>query len=91
MLFRSCCPNCGHRTDIFAYGGARTTAAAMEVDFLAEIPLDPVIRELSDTGRPVVVTEPESPQAQAYMELARDVADRLEGAERKPAPRIVYA
>jgi ATP-binding protein involved in chromosome partitioning len=86
-----CCPNCGHRTDIFAYGGARTTAAAMEVDFLAEIPLDPVIRELSDAGRPVVVAEPESAQAQAYMELARNVADRLEGAERKPAPRIVYA
>jgi ATP-binding protein involved in chromosome partitioning len=86
-----CCPNCGHRTDIFAYGGARTTAAAMAVDFLAEIPLDPVIRELSDTGRPVVVAEPESPQAKAYMELARDVADRLDGAEHKPAPRIVYA
>ena len=86
-----CCPNCGHRTDIFAYGGARQTAAAMEVDFLAEIPLDPVIRELSDTGRPVVVSEPESPQAQAYLELARNVADRLAGAERKPAPRIVYA
>jgi ATP-binding protein involved in chromosome partitioning len=86
-----CCPNCGHRTDIFAHGGARTTAATMAVDFLAEIPLDPVIRELSDTGRPVVVAEPESPQAQAYMELARNVADRLEGATRKPAPRIVYA
>jgi len=86
-----CCPNCGHRTDIFAYGGARTTATAMAVDFLAEIPLDPVIRELSDTGRPVVVAEPESPQAQAYMELARNVGDRLEGGERKPAPRIVYA
>jgi ATP-binding protein involved in chromosome partitioning len=86
-----CCPNCGHRTDIFAYGGARQTAAAMEVDFLAEVPLDPVIRELSDTGRPVVVSEPESPQAQAYLELARNVADRLAGAERKPAPRIVYA
>ena len=86
-----CCPNCGHRTDIFAYGGARQTAAAMEVDFLAEVPLDPVIRELSDTGRPVVVAEPESAQAASYMELARNVVDRLEGAERKPAPRIVYA
>jgi len=86
-----CCPNCGHRTDIFAYGGARATAAAMEVDFLAEVPLDPVIRELSDSGRPVVVAEPDTAQAQAYMELARNVVDRLEGAERKPAPRIVYA
>ena len=86
-----CCPNCGHRTDIFAYGGAQATATKMAVDFLAEIPLDPVIRELSDTGRPVVVAEPTSPQAQSYMALARSVADRLEGAERKPAPRIVYA
>ena len=86
-----CCPNCGHRTDIFAYGGAQATATTMAVDFLAEIPLDPVIRELSDAGRPVVVAEPASPQAQSYMALARSVADRLEGAERKPAPRIVYA
>jgi len=86
-----CCPHCGGRTDIFAYGGAQTTAKAMGVDFLAEIPLDPLIRELSDGGRPVVVAEPASPQAEAYTALARNVLDRLAGAERKPAPRIVYA
>ncbi|MFW5679829.1 MAG: Mrp/NBP35 family ATP-binding protein, partial [Pseudomonadota bacterium] len=50
-----CCPNCGHRTDIFAHGGARETAEKSQVDFLAEIPLDPLIRALSDDGRPVVV------------------------------------
>ena len=35
-----CCPNCGHRTEIFAHGGARACAAKYGVDFLAEIPLD---------------------------------------------------
>ena len=42
-----CCPNCGHRTEIFAHGGARACAAKYGVDFLAEIPLDIEIRETS--------------------------------------------
>ena len=86
-----CCPNCGHRTDIFAHGGARATAERYQVDFLAEVPLDALIRELSDDGRPVVVAEPDGPQAQAYMGLARSVAAKLGRAHGKPAPRIVYA
>ncbi|TVQ37460.1 MAG: iron-sulfur cluster carrier protein ApbC [Geminicoccaceae bacterium] len=85
-----CCPNCGHRTDIFAHGGARATAEKSQVDFLAEIPLDPLIRELSDDGRPVVVAQPESPQAQAYLGLAQSVAAKLDRKHGKPAPRIVY-
>ncbi len=84
-----CCPHCGGRTDIFAHGGARATATALGVDFLGEIPLDPLIRELSDDGRPIVATEPQSPQGQAYLALAMSVGDRLATARRKPAPRIV--
>ena len=45
-----CCPNCGHRTEIFAHGGARACAAKYGVDFLAEIPLDIEVRETSDDG-----------------------------------------
>ncbi|MGF1475364.1 MAG: Mrp/NBP35 family ATP-binding protein [Geminicoccaceae bacterium] len=84
------CSNCGHRTDIFAHGGAMATAEAFGVDFLGEIPLDPVIRELSDGGRPVVVAQPQSPQAQAYRTLAAAVRDQVEKREMKPAPEIVY-
>ncbi len=87
-----CCPNCGHRSEIFAHGGARECAERYNVDFLAEIPLDIVIRETSDGGRPVVVSQPDSPQAQAFMNLALTVRDKLEGpASVKPFPRIVNA
>ncbi|MEZ5861990.1 MAG: iron-sulfur cluster carrier protein ApbC [Geminicoccaceae bacterium] len=86
-----CCPNCGHRTEIFAHGGARECAAKYNVDFLAEIPLDIVIRETSDSGRPIVVSQPGSPQAEAYRNLALTIRDRLAGpAKVKPFPRIAY-
>jgi ATP-binding protein involved in chromosome partitioning len=86
------CPHCGGRTEIFAHGGAKTCAQTYNVDFLAEIPLDIAIRETSDGGQPIVVSRPGTPQATAYMDLARTVRDKLSGpAATKPFPRIVYA
>lgn len=86
------CPNCGHRTEIFAHGGAKACAETYNVDFLAEIPLDIAIRETSDGGRPIVVSRPDTPQARAYMDLARTVRDKLSGpAATRPFPKIVYA
>jgi ATP-binding protein involved in chromosome partitioning len=84
------CPHCGERTDIFSHGGARKEAEKLGVPFLGEVPLDIAIRSHSDDGRPVVTSMPESPQANALIEIARRVADTLAvgppGA--KPAPRI---
>ncbi len=91
-----CCPNCGHRSEIFAHGGARACAAQYGVDFLAEIPLELAVRETSDAGRPIVVSDPSNPVAEAYRQLAMTVRDKL-GARAggpgtaRPFPRIVYA
>ena len=88
-----CCPNCGHRTEIFAHGGARACAAKYGVDFLAEIPLDLRVRETSDEGRPIVVSEPDHQVAEAYRNLALSVRDELEaraGGTRRRFPNIVY-
>jgi ATP-binding protein involved in chromosome partitioning len=88
-----CCPNCGHRAEIFAHGGARECAGRYGIDFLAEIPLDIQIRETSDAGRPIVVTDPGNPVAEAYRGLALTVRDKLStawGGTTKPFPRIVY-
>jgi ATP-binding protein involved in chromosome partitioning len=88
-----CCPSCGHRTEIFAHGGARACAQKFGVDFLAEIPLDVRIRETSDGGRPIVVSEPRSPQSEAYRNLALSVRDRLRamaGGQARRFPEIVY-
>jgi ATP-binding protein involved in chromosome partitioning len=89
-----CCPNCGHRAEIFAHGGARACAAQYGVDFLAEIPLELAVRETSDAGRPIVVSEPQAPVADAYRQLAMTVRDKLaaqQGGSARPFPRIVYA
>lgn len=72
-----CCPNCGHRSEIFAHGGARACAERFGVPFLGEIPLDPTIREMSDEGTPVVADQPASPQAAPYLDLAGNVLQHL--------------
>jgi ATP-binding protein involved in chromosome partitioning len=85
------CPHCGERSDIFGHGGARADAERLGVPFLGEVPLTLEIRETSDAGRPVVATEPNSPAAAAYREVAaRALAElgREKGAARA-APQIV--
>ncbi len=86
------CPNCSHESHIFGHGGARREAEKLGMDFLGEIPLDIEIRETSDDGRPVVVSRPDGPQAQRYLEIAETVwsglSARLEGGGRN-APKIV--
>jgi ATP-binding protein involved in chromosome partitioning len=85
------CPSCGHRSEIFSHGGARATAERYGVDFLGEIPLDLVIREHTDAGRPPVVSQPDGPQAAAYLEVARQVIAKLApAAAARPFPKIVF-
>lgn len=52
-----CCPNCGHRAEIFGHGGARLEAEKLGVPFLGEIPLEATIRLQADSGVPIAVTE----------------------------------
>ena len=83
-----CCPNCGHRTDIFGHGGARTEAANLGIPFLGEIPLLLDIRTASDAGTPIAASAPDSVAAKAYGELARQVWDKI-SRPAAAAPRIV--
>jgi ATP-binding protein involved in chromosome partitioning len=70
------CPHCGERTEIFGYGGARAAAEELGLEFLGEIPLDARTRVASDEGVPITESEPDSPQAGAFMALAEKVAAR---------------
>lgn len=85
------CPHCGERSDIFGTGGARHEADKVGVRFLGEIPLHMAIREHSDGGTPIVVAEPDSPQAQAFLHVAAGVIDGLgqAAAGARPQPKIV--
>jgi ATP-binding protein involved in chromosome partitioning len=82
------CPHCGTRSDIFGHGGARHEAERLGVPFLGEVPLAIVIREKSDSGAPVVASEPDSAHAKVFRDIAARVRDGLNVASR-PAPKIV--
>jgi ATP-binding protein involved in chromosome partitioning len=83
------CPHCGERTDIFSHGGARKEAEKLGTEFLGELPLDVAIRETSDGGKPIVVSQPDSPHAQVYKQIATRIWEKLSGATERKAPRIV--
>lgn len=74
------CPHCGTRSDIFGHGGARHEAERLGVPFLGEVPLHMSIRATSDTGNPVVVSEPDGPHAAIYRAIAAAVRDQLRAA-----------
>lgn len=82
-----CCPECGHRADIFGHGGARAEAEKLGSPFLGEVPLHAEIRAVSDAGQPVALKGRADHQAKAFYEIAEKVLAGLETAGR-PAPVI---
>ena len=76
------CGHCGERTEIFSSwwrrGGCKKIRDPVSWD---EYPLDPAIREGGDQGKPIVVKNPESPQAQAFHEIVRTLVSRLKQGE----------
>jgi len=84
------CPSCGTRSDIFGHGGARHEAERLGVPFLGEVPLHMSIREKSDTGLPVVATDPDGAHALVYRDIAAKVLAQLKGkGAGRAAPKIV--
>jgi len=75
------CGHCGERTDIFSHGGGERAASKLGVPFLGSIPIDPAIREGGDSGHPIVVDNPGSPQAAAFKGIAQKLVNELGGAE----------
>jgi ATP-binding protein involved in chromosome partitioning len=71
------CPECGDEDEIFGRGGGEMVARAADAPLLAKIPLDVRIREEGDRGRPIVLADPETGPAQAYLEVARALASRI--------------
>jgi ATP-binding protein involved in chromosome partitioning len=71
------CRHCGEIEDLFGRGGGRRAAESFEVPFLGEIPLDPRVMTGGDSGRPVILHDPEAPVAKAMSRVARSVAVEL--------------
>jgi ATP-binding protein involved in chromosome partitioning len=85
------CPHCGGRSEIFSHGGARQEADRLGTEFLGEVPLDLEIRETSDGGTPITVSNPDNPHALVFRRMAARIWEKVAGedAERRAPPRIV--
>jgi ATP-binding protein involved in chromosome partitioning len=64
------CPNCAEKHRIFGSGGGKRLADELDVPLLGEIPFFGGVLEGADRGEPIVVSDPETPAAQALFELA---------------------
>jgi len=60
----------------FGEGGGQEAAARLGVPLLAQIPLDPTVREWADRGEPVVWAEPDREASRIFRELARVLVPR---------------
>jgi len=67
----------GTRMDIFGSGGGQRLADQTGVPFIGSIPMDSIVREGGDNGKPVVLTHPDSPVAQALKAVAEDLAAKI--------------
>ncbi|WP_113266172.1 iron-sulfur cluster carrier protein ApbC [Agrobacterium cavarae] len=83
-------PDTGKRYDIFGHGGAQAEAERIGVPFLGAVPLTMSIRETSDAGTPIVVSEPDGPQAQSYREIAEKVWTEIGRGTARTAPNIIF-
>jgi ATP-binding protein involved in chromosome partitioning len=61
----------GERYPIFGEGGGQELAGELQVPLLAQVPLTMSLREQSDSGLPVVLSDPDDPAAQAIRHAAR--------------------
>jgi ATP-binding protein involved in chromosome partitioning len=77
-------PDTGNRYNIFGEGGGQRLADQYGVPFLGSVPLGIEVREGGDKGVPVVVSQPESPQAQAFRHVAEEIARQVSIEAMKP-------
>ena len=68
------CSNCGHVEHIFGADGGKKMAAEYGMDYLGALPLTMQIRVQADSGKPTVVSDPDSEVAGIYKAVARKVA-----------------
>jgi ATP-binding protein involved in chromosome partitioning len=67
------CPGCGQESQIFGHGGVKAAALRMDLPFLGEVPIDLAIREGGDSGQPLVVAHPDSPQSKVFQGMAESL------------------
>jgi ATP-binding protein involved in chromosome partitioning len=64
----------GKQYEIFGSGGGQELADELGIPLLGKLPLVPALREGGDDGRPITAVDPDSETAQAFHDIARQIA-----------------
>jgi len=72
------CGSCGSLTNIFGKEGVKALAEKTGISVIGSIPLDPSVMECSDTGKPLLLSHPNSPVSKQYNLLADIVVNKLD-------------
>jgi len=78
------CPHCGQREALFGEGGGAEASATLNVPLLAQVPLEPALREGADVGAPIVLRAPEAPASLALREAAAAIRTATKSRIGKP-------
>ena len=78
----------GTKMDIFGSGGGEKLAKEAGVPYIGSIPIDPLVRVGGDSGKPVVISNPESLVAKTLVKVSKDLAAMVSVAALKQENRI---
>ena len=68
------CTKCDEKHYIFGEGGAKAISEQFNMPFLGEVPLNSGIMSGSDLGKPIMISNPDSPSADAFRKSAKNIA-----------------
>ena len=71
------CPHCGEKTEIFSSGGGEKTSQKYNVPLIGKIPIDTEIRVGGDAGKPIIISNPKSPQTAEFINIGCAVASMI--------------
>ena len=70
------CSGCGMTHHPFSNGSVKKEAEQLNTEFLGELPLDLDTRIASDSGVPIVASQPQNTTALAFVELAKTIINQ---------------
>ena len=82
-------PDTGKAYYIFGHGGGQTAAEELKVPFLGEIPLSIAVRQGSDDGEPVLISDPDGEMARYFRDAASQLARQISIQARRFQPLSV--
>ena len=71
------CPNCNEQIRIFGQGAGQKISEQFNIPYIGDIPLNPQIMQGSESGKPIIVSDPESMQTKSFLKIAKLVAGRV--------------